>query len=361
MTFYIKNLIILVFLLLIIPMSTAVGPIPDTKEKYPSWSPDGQKILFDSTGVMSEGIFIVRPDGSELQKMASEEWDASWSSDGTKIILIKNFYINADFVNGSHEIALLDVKTHNITRITYNKMKESKPKFSTDGHKIVFEAGNAIHIMNSDGTELKKLVDSARFPKLSPDGKKVVYRYYKPNSIWVMNPDGTDKKKVFDDYKYSFSSNFRWTIDSRYLLLNNRSNVISKININDPTDIEYIYDPVAHWDPEYSPDGNYITFVSNMDGGRHDLFVARSNGSDLYRIVFDTNPRLLNAIPDYFYKKSRPAPPPWPTPEPTVVKTPAVTPTTTGTTAPTPEVPGFSLLAGIVSLTLLVLLKRIKK
>ena len=354
-----KQKIILTIFLITLSVSTiasgsgAVGPIPDTIETYHSWSPDGQKILFVSYGVMSEGVFLIKPDGSEIREI-SGGIEPSWSPDGN-IIMINIF-------NKSRDIVLMDVETQNITRLTYDDMKESNPKYSPDGKKIIFSSSDGIYIMNSNGTELKKLVDSARFPKLSPDGKKVVYRYYKPNSIWVMNPDGTDKKKVFDDYKYSFSSNFRWTIDSRYLLLNNRSNVISKININDPTDIEYMYDPVAHWDPEYSPDGNYIAFVSDMDGGRHDLFVARSNGSDIYRLVYDTNPRLLNATPDYFFKKSRPTPPPWPTPEPT----PEPTPTQTTTVIPDAtetgaRVPGFSLFAAFVSIALFVLGKKSKR
>jgi len=358
MTLYIKILIIFIFLLLIIPISSAVGPIPDTKEKYPSWSPDGQRILFDSTGVMSEGIFIIRPDGSELQKIASEEWHASWSPDGKKIILIKNFYINADFINGSHEIALLDVETQNITRITFNKIKENKPNFSPDGKKILFEA-DGIHVMNSDGTELIKIVDSAGSPKWSPDSKKIAYYTFEDLiEIWIINTDGTNKKKIFIDYKYLIGGRYRWTADSNYLLLNNRSDIITKVNIDNTSDIKYIYDPVAPLNPEYSPDGNYITFISNRDGGDYDLFVARSNGSDLHRLVYDTNPQTP-FDPGYFGKIDRPTPPPWPTPEPTEV-TSTAGPANTSEAGRTPSIPGFTGLAVFMVLVSLALITRIK-
>ena len=362
MKYCIKIIILFVSLSLIVPISSAVGPIPDTTETYPSWSPDGQKILFDSTGVMSEGVFLIKPDGSEIREIQeiSGGIDPSWSHNGTKVILIMAFSNGTD---SSIEIALLDIETGNITRLTFNDFRENVPKFSPDGDKIVFESYDTyIYTMNSDGTNLKKVAELARFPQWSPDGEKIVYRYYESNSIWVVDPDGFNKKKLFDDYRYSISSNFRWAHDSKYLLLNNGSNTITKVNIDDPTDIEYIYDPVAHWDPEYSPDGKYVTFVSSMDGGNSDLFVARSNGSDLYRIVFDTNPRFLNATPDYFYKKSRPAPPPWPTPsptpEPTATQTPAVTSIATSTASSPPAVPGFSLFVALVALTSLVLINR---
>lgn len=346
------------------PISSAVGLIPDTKEIYPSWSPDGQKILFISYGPMSQGIFVVKPDGSDLQKITSDGWSPSWNPDGTNILVQKHFFDDGDRENGSYEIALLNLKTLNITRLTYhgNSETESRPKFSPDGKQIVFESANAIHIMNSDGTELKKLVDSAASPEFSPNSKRIAYYTFEDLiEIWIINTDGTNKKKIFIDYKYLIGGRYRWTTDSKYLLLNNRSDIITKVNVENTSDIEYIYDPVAHWDPEYSPDGNFITFISNMDGGDYDLFVARSNGSDLYRIVFDTNPKLINASPDYFEKKTRPTPPPWPTPSPTSVRSPTTTPTSTGTAVTTAEVPGFSLLAGISSLIISVLMKRMKR
>ena len=350
----------------LVHISGAVRPIPDTKEKYPSWSPDGEKILFFSTGVMSEGIYLVRPDGTDLIKMDPYAGDPSWSPDGKKIILLDVFENKSEGPVGI-DIVELDLNTEITTRLTFNgnSLEEIKPKYSPDGKQIVFRTRsntNDIYIMNSDGSGSKKLVESASNSDWSLDNKKIVYYVIDPESVWVINPDGTGKKLVYRDYDYTISSNFRWTPDSKYLLLNNGSKIITKVNISDPTDIEYIYDPVAHWDPEYSPDGKYVTFVSSMDGGNSDLFVARSNGSDLYRIVFDTNPRFLNATPDYFYKKSRPAPPPWPTPsptpEPTATQTPAVTSIATSTASSPPAVPGFSLFVALVALTSLVLRNR---
>lgn len=362
---FLRILLSILFVSIIVPMSSAVGPIPDTKEKYPSWSPDGEKILFFSTGVMSEGIFIVRPDGTDLIKIDPHAGYPSWSPDGKKIILLDVFENESEGPVGI-DIIEFDIKTVITTRLTFNgnSIEEEIPKYSPDGKQIVFEtAHNYIYVMNSDGTDLQKIAESARFPEWSPDGEKIVYYYYKPFSVWVVNPDGTNKKEIFDDYRYSISVNFRWTSDSKYLLLNNGSNIITKVNINDPKDIEYIYDPVAHWNPKYSPDSNFVTFVSSMDGGNPDLFIARSNGSEVYNIVFDTNPRLQNATPDYFYKKIRPTPPPWPAPSPTAVPTITETPTVTPMETPaltatqTPEVPGFSLLVALASIFIVVLVR----
>jgi len=360
MTVYKKIFIVMIFLFLV-PISCAeIGNIPDTKEVALSWSPDGQWILFHSYGVMNDGIFIVKPDGSDLQKIGGGEY-ASWSPDNTKVIFTMTFFNGSDLSTGNTEIALLDIKTQNITRLTYGGAKKSMAKFSADGTKIVFKSyDNYIYIMNSDGTELKKLVDSAASPKWSPDSKKIAYYTFEDLiEIWIINIDGTNKEKIFIDYKYLIGGKYRWTADSNYLLLNNGSTIITKVNIDNASDIGYIYDPVAPLNPEYSPDGNYITFISNRDGGDYDLFVARSNGSDLHRLVYDTNPKTP-FDPGYFGKIDRPTPPPWPTPEPNPVVTSTAEPANISAAEQTSSIPGFSALAVFVILVSLASIKRRK-
>ncbi|MDF1532212.1 MAG: hypothetical protein SCH39_12545 [Methanosarcinales archaeon] len=355
-------LVVFLFMIFFMSILTSISyaevrNIPDTDELHASWSPDGQKILFVSYGVMSEGMFLIKPDGSEIQEIRGGI-EPSWTPDGN-IIMINIF-------NGSEDIVLMDIKTQNITRLTFNEklFKESEPKYSPDGGEIVFEVSDStcvnIHVINLSRAGLEKIATCAADSEWSPDGKKIIYFGYEiQDSIWVMNSDGTDKKMLYLIKPFShISRNFRWTPDSKYLLLNNGSNTITKVNIDDPTNIEYIYDPVAHWDPEYSPDGNYVTFVSSMDGGNPDLFVARSNGSDLHRLVYDTNPHTP-FDPGYFYKISRPAPPPWPMPEPTEV-TSIAGPANTSEAGRTPSIPGFTALAIFMVLVSLALITRIK-
>src|SRR5258708_540443 len=52
----------------------ALTPWPGTDEKQPSWSPDGLHIVFSSTrGATKHNIWIINPDGSNAQKLTSDD------------------------------------------------------------------------------------------------------------------------------------------------------------------------------------------------------------------------------------------------------------------------------------------------
>jgi dipeptidyl aminopeptidase/acylaminoacyl peptidase len=74
----------------------AFGQTPETKPVYyfnPDWSPDGSKILFESTRDGEFALYTVKPDGSGLQKLTNGEANdaqARWSRDGRQIVFISN-------------------------------------------------------------------------------------------------------------------------------------------------------------------------------------------------------------------------------------------------------------------------------
>lgn len=70
----------------------------------PSFSPDGQKIVFVSKRTGQTEIFCMNADGSDQRRLttnSNEDWDPSWSADGTQIFFGRNwpdrvYVMNAD-------------------------------------------------------------------------------------------------------------------------------------------------------------------------------------------------------------------------------------------------------------------------
>jgi TolB protein len=99
-----------------------------TWSQAPHWSPDGQYIAFDKVENGNFDIFVMRADGSNLQRIThSDRVEARpvWSPDGRKIA----FHGNAN-ESGSYsdfEIYVMDADGDNVVRLTTNDSFDAHP------------------------------------------------------------------------------------------------------------------------------------------------------------------------------------------------------------------------------------------
>lgn len=76
--------------------------------------------------------------------------------------------------------------------------KGTNPRLSLDGSKILYRDEDGLYIMNSDGSNKYKLVDGNVSAVWHPDGKRIFFDYREDYYIYVINTDGTDKKKFIE-------------------------------------------------------------------------------------------------------------------------------------------------------------------
>jgi hypothetical protein len=80
-------------------------------DAHPRWSPDGSKIVFDSTGTDgTPGVFEINSDGTDRVPLAAGS-EASWSPDGSRLI-----YVNSSGVPSVWE---MNADGSNQTQITF--------------------------------------------------------------------------------------------------------------------------------------------------------------------------------------------------------------------------------------------------
>ena len=239
---------------------------------YPSLSPDGKKLLFDSDRSGNSELYIMDPDGTNLKRLTnSPEHDNSpkWSPDGRQIVFARDLQENS-------EIFIINADGSNEKRLTQTPGDDSHPNFSPDGKRIIFNSARTtpdlkiewrfqfheIFIMNVDGSDIRQITTFkivSTYPSISPDGTKICFRRVtndagfnydlstgKRNSeVFVMNIDGSNAVNVSNNP--AFDGWPTWTPDGKVIFSSNRGGIpysaqLYRVNA-DGSDLKLISDP----------------------------------------------------------------------------------------------------------------------
>jgi Tol biopolymer transport system component len=200
------------------PMRSAVAPV---------WSPRGDRIAFALGQIfpmvpgrehVTSQLALIGPDGRGLQVLTAAGDRAgfpSWSPDGKRLV-----FRSAD--TQGRGLRILDLATNRITELTNGPHNDNFPTWSPKGDRIAFttdrDGDYEIYSIRPDGTDLRRLTRSRgndAHLAWSPDGRWIAFASARTGfvdelllhpdngqsngEIFVMRADGSDVRRLTEN------------------------------------------------------------------------------------------------------------------------------------------------------------------
>jgi Tol biopolymer transport system component len=239
-----------------------------------------------------------------------------FSPDGTKMAWADRY---------GYDLDVTDVATGRTETLTHG-LSVGAPHWSPDGTKLLFAAGeksndpsgesdflegpDAVYTMNSDGSDLTKLIDGS-LPIWSPDGRIAFIRRGSsskpwdprkpqngPTAFYIMNADGTGIEQVYEGPADVPIRDAEWSPDGTRIVAEATYRLNTDIFVVDlglRTAVRLTDDPGQDTSPTWSPDGTMIAFQTGRwmgdssfgEVGHSEIAVMNADGSDVRRITAD--------------------------------------------------------------------------
>jgi Tol biopolymer transport system component len=256
----------------------------------PSWSPDGQRIAFQSSRSGSYDILVMKPDGGDQRFVVEGPADdrrPAWSPDGQWIAFDSDR-------GGQRDIWVTDAAGENLFQITDTAGQDTFASWSPDGSQIAYFAydggqldlwvvllndvldGGAMpapqRVTNGMANERNNQCTFAcHSPGWSPDGTRLAYTAQNHTQIWVVGVDGSNAHPVSGG---GVQEHFPvWTADGRILFLSerltNNQEPVNDIWVMDADgqNLTLLHEAIPHGGPlEFKTDSNIIIFHSPRSG-----------------------------------------------------------------------------------------------
>jgi Tol biopolymer transport system component len=170
---------------------TSTGRAHDFLGPVPAWSPDGTRIAYSGSISDRPGIYVINADGSgETRLTDGYDFGAAWSPDGSRIAFVRTVIGQGDAIHVMNADGSGLAQVGGVIGDSQHALS-----WSPDGTKIAFGLGGKVYVVNGNGTGLAQLTFGpyTSAPFWSPDGSRIAYYQGQDHEsrLYLMELDGS--------------------------------------------------------------------------------------------------------------------------------------------------------------------------
>jgi len=245
----------------------------NTRDMYPSVSPDGKQLVFQSNRNNTDQVYIMEIGGEEIRQLTDLPRGGEspvFSPDGKHILFAA--YVGEN----DNDVFVMNADGSDVKRLTHGPGYDGHPHWSADGQRIVFNSDRTtpdpdaswsnrwheIFSMKADGSDIRqhtRCQSVCTYGSLSPDGTKVLYR------------------------KVIKAAGLNWALGA----IEKNSEVFVS-DTDGSNEVNITKNAAFDGWPVWSPDGERIAFSSNRAGPARtgQIWSMKADGSDLKQLSF---------------------------------------------------------------------------
>jgi Tol biopolymer transport system component len=196
-------------------------------ENYPSWSPDGTRLVY-ARDLNGSAIYTIDADGANEQRLSPTpgmDVTPSWSADGTQIIYARLYQAPAPNAPPMTDIRIMNADGTGDHAVLSSTPFSVEPRWSANG-QVVFMSlmgGSDLEVfaMNTDGTNLKQLTSQGTNgdPVWSPDGTRITFGSDREGggklNVFAMNADGSQQEQLTHFNVPDEAGDTNWSSDGK--------------------------------------------------------------------------------------------------------------------------------------------------
>ena len=233
----------------------------DGSHADPAWSPDGERFLLVTTiqGLRTE-LYAIDPGGGEPQQLtesALQKTGPAWSPDGERIA----FTMLDAYNQGEVWVIPAPGEAGQTVNLTQHPAHDCCAVWSPDGQRLAFLSSRSGEVQRPSGS----LVYTA-YGATAPRPLTTVVPGA-PQDIYVMARDGSDLRNLTGDHGHE--RDLAWSPDGRWLAYvsdRDGGQEIYLIAVEGGEAVRLTHDDWRDLSPVWSPDGGCLAFASSRDG-----------------------------------------------------------------------------------------------